>query len=192
MLRLKILFPAFVLSITVFSLIFFPLISLSDISSVEEPLKPSLSDYLKNQEKCEEISMHMLPTECDEYLAGISKEKDSNEKESNFYFYFICAIIYVSLFVQTYLFMKSIFENVNHRDFYTSEWAINSSPMLGVLGTIVAFSLLMGSSEGANIKDLFSEHFFEAAITTILGGVVYVINLMLGIQINARVSELKS
>lgn len=61
-----------------------------------------------------------------------------------------------------------------------SDWAINAPPILGVIGTIIAFAgFITGSGSAAISPDLFGRSFFDAAATTVVGGLIYVINLLL-------------
>lgn len=189
--KIKILSLSFFISIIVFFIIYIPMISMSNPNIKVENIQLTISNYASNKEECDELDGFMTPVECDNYIASMKKNTKSNNI-NNYYFHLICFIIYITLFLQFYLFFKSKFYNVNFSDFYKSEWAINSPPMLGVLGTILAFSLLMGESANSDIKEIFSKHFFEAAITTILGGIVYVINLSLSVEINTQVEKLKN
>jgi len=68
-----------------------------------------------------------------------------------------------------------------------SDWAINTPPIIGVLGTIVSFSILVAQS--GDIQQSFSKSFFDAALTTIAGGLIYSINLFLKIFIFKHVSS---
>lgn len=65
---------------------------------------------------------------------------------------------------------------------FTSEWTINSPPVLGVVGTIFSFGVLVSSlSETSSLTMLFKINFADAALTTIIGGSVYVLNLLINI-----------
>lgn len=69
--------------------------------------------------------------------------------------------------------------------FHLSDWAINTPPILGVLANLVSFSLLL--SQVGDIQSMFSGYFFQAVITTLIGGVFYIINLALKIIIHPRI-----
>lgn len=61
-----------------------------------------------------------------------------------------------------------------------ADWAINAPPILGVVGTIIAFSgFISASGTSAITGDAFGKAFFDAAATTVVGGLIYVINLFL-------------
>ncbi|MEK8016439.1 MAG: hypothetical protein VSS75_006185 [Candidatus Parabeggiatoa sp.] len=63
-----------------------------------------------------------------------------------------------------------------------SEWTINVPPTLGVLGTIIAMAIAIGSKGTTTPEEfmaLFIQNFWAAVSTTILGGIVYTINLWL-------------
>jgi len=67
---------------------------------------------------------------------------------------------------------------------YGSEWAINAPPVLGVIGTIFSFGMVVGNlADMSSLSTVFKDNFPNAALTTILGGSVYVINLYLNIFI---------
>ncbi len=73
--------------------------------------------------------------------------------------------------------------------FYGSDFAINSPAILGVIGTIFALGMMVNSSSDAsNLNTQFKENFANLSQTTIIGGVVYVINLFLNILINKNIS----
>ncbi|MGQ0674001.1 MAG: hypothetical protein ACT4N2_14145 [Hyphomicrobium sp.] len=60
------------------------------------------------------------------------------------------------------------------------DWAINAPPILGVVGTIIAFAGFISSSGSSVISpELFGKAFFDAAATTVVGGLIYVVNLLL-------------
>lgn len=99
--------------------------------------------------------------------------------------YFIYFLLSLSLSFQVTLLIvdKSVKNNNNLNYAYISDWSINSAPILGVLGTVVSFSLLVGSSSNGDIQEVFRDSFFSAAITTILGGFIYILNLFLNVFI---------
>jgi len=89
------------------------------------------------------------------------------------YFLIIFALsLKINIVVSSFLF-RGESSNLSH----FSEWVINAPPMLGVLGTVIAFSIMVSS--GGDISELFQSTFYDAAKTTVLGGSVYVINLFL-------------
>ena len=73
---------------------------------------------------------------------------------------------------------------------YASEWAINAPPVLGVVGTIFSFGIVVSSlSDPSSLGTVFKENFANAALTTIIGGSVYVLNLFLNILIAKNLSK---
>ena len=82
----------------------------------------------------------------------------------------ISSIIYKHFFNNTYKFSS-----------YYDELLINSPPMLGVLGTIFSLAYFMRQSEGdvGSISELLRGGFYDASLTTIIGGAVYLTNLFL-------------
>jgi len=102
----------------------------------------------------------------------------------------IYATIYFCLAIQLTLFftvissykkssLKLVFQKM--RNF--SEWAINVPPTLGVLGTIIAMAIAIGGKSAMNSPEefmkTFMQNFQSAVTTTVLGGIVYTINLLL-------------
>ena len=74
--------------------------------------------------------------------------------------------------------------------FHISDWAINTPPILGVLANLLSFALML-SKGGRSVDALFSSNFFfEAVVTTLLGGLFYIVNLFLKIIIQPRVEGL--
>ena len=70
-----------------------------------------------------------------------------------------------------------------------ADWAINAPPILGVVGTVIAFSGFISASAGSVISgEMFSKAFFDAAATTVVGGLIYVINLLVYATFSARLS----
>lgn len=67
---------------------------------------------------------------------------------------------------------------------YSSEWAVNSPPVLGVVGTIFSFGMVVSNmADMSSLSTVFKENFSNAALTTIIGGSIYVLNLLLNIFI---------
>jgi len=72
---------------------------------------------------------------------------------------------------------------------YTSEWTINAPPVLGVVGTIFSFGIVVSNlSDMSSLTTLFKENFADAALTTIIGGLVYVFNLLINIFVIQNLS----
>ena len=73
---------------------------------------------------------------------------------------------------------------------YSSEWAVNAPPVLGVIGTIFAFGMVVSNlSDMSSLSTVFKENFANAALTTIIGGSVYVLNLFINIFIAKNLSK---
>ncbi len=74
-----------------------------------------------------------------------------------------------------------------------SEWAINVPPTFGVLGTIIAMAQAIGMkstiSSPQDFLEPFMLYFWAAVSTTILGGIVYGINLGLNAAMSLWVSS---
>jgi len=113
---------------------------------------------------------------------------ESNITDNNILIYFIYFLLALSLNFQVTLFwnINKFNELEKIHCFYISDWAINSAPILGVLGTVISFALLVGSAQINDIQEIFKDYFFDAAITTVVGGFIYIINLFLNIFIQPK------
>lgn len=107
------------------------------------------------------------------------------QKSEHFLINLIYFLLFCCLFVQSSLFFGSFFFVVEKTHFFFSDWAINSAPLLGVLGTIASFAVLVSATRYEDMKDLFSASFFDAAITTLVGGFVYIVNLLMAVRLNS-------
>lgn len=94
----------------------------------------------------------------------------------------------IQIFLTVYTLLLHKFTAFDKYVFHFSDWAINSPPILGVLANLVSFSLLL--SQVGDIQKMFSGYFFQAVITTLIGGVFYIINLALKIIIHPRIEKL--
>ena len=93
----------------------------------------------------------------------------------------IYLLIFIAYMVQLFSLIGS-FYLTNTRQYAISEWSINAPTVLGVIGTIYALSVVVyASTDISSIASVFKQGFADAAQTTILGGVVYVMNLFLNI-----------
>jgi hypothetical protein len=110
---------------------------------------------------------------------------------TDYLFDIIYFLLFLCLLVQSWLFFYVVYSGrtLESKYFYISDWAINSSPLLGVLGTIASFSALVSNSQHEEISEIFSKYFFLAAITTLVGGFIYTTNLMLAYKINQHIEE---
>lgn len=111
-------------------------------------------------------------------------------------------IIYVLQFVALWIqFTLAIYFALNYFNFkygfdvnattWFSKWSIEAPPMLGVAGTIYAFSLA-ARVEPDKITDIFKDSFNDAAFTTIMGIMIYVVNLALVATYNKESKNLTS
>lgn len=107
-----------------------------------------------------------------------------------FIFDLIYTLLFLCLFVQTYLLFYSLGrKKINKKYFTLADWTINSAPLLGVLGTIASFVVVISNSDSQDMQQVFKNNFSIAAITTILGGFIYIINLFFLFLINQYFSE---
>ena len=107
----------------------------------------------------------------------------TDEKKSpDFVIKLIYILIWFALWMQTTLLLFSLFcENLGlfkRYYFHIVDTALNSPPILGVMGTIYSFAIYTTKLESTS--DLiagFKSSFFDAAFTTIIAGFIYLINL---------------
>ena len=146
--------------------------------------------YNKLLTECFEKYNYDVLIDCEEKIKEAQKSKiEQKENKNNYlinviYFLMIMALN-TQLAIFVYVYREK--EKVSEIYFHLSDWAINSPPMLGVLGTIISFALLVGTMKEGNIQDVFTKSFFDAAITTIIGGLIYVFNMLLKVKIYTRI-----
>lgn len=201
------------LSFIVFLAILYPLVSLKngiDNSNLNQPVEVNMTlpsdeelynkSFLKFQEKCGSLEFDceaLIQKDINETKARLMDTNHSMEKENSqnitfleyvfdtnymIIFIYMLLILAVNFPISTVLYIK--FGKIDKLDnvfFDITDWSINTPPILGVLGTIIAFALLV--AQGGNIQDAFSRAFFDAALTTIAGGLIYTLNLALKIYI---------
>lgn len=104
------------------------------------------------------------------------------EKSPDFVIKLIYILIWFALWMQTTLVLFSLFcKNLGllkRYYFHIVDTALNSPPILGVMGTIYSFAIYTTKLE--TTSDLiagFKSSFFDAAFTTIIAGFIYLINL---------------
>lgn len=147
--------------------------------------------YNKLLTECFEKYNYDVLIDCEKKVkeANNKKEVENKKEGTNYLIYIIYLLMILALNTQLSIFVDSYMqkEKLNEVFFHLSDWAINSPPMLGVLGTIISFALLVGTMKEGNIQDIFTKSFFDAAITTIIGGLIYVFNLLLKVKIYTRI-----
>ena len=144
------------------------------------------SSNIDEYKKC--ISIKEIPKKETKKNNIQSQSKNSEFKDiwsiiaaSNLLIYSIYALLFLSITMQFYLlFLSREKLKLGKIHFNISEWNINTPPILGIIGTIASFAVLVGSN---NISQSFFNSFFDAVLTTILGGSFYVINMFLKIYI---------
>ncbi|KOR29178.1 hypothetical protein TI03_02985 [Achromatium sp. WMS1] len=103
--------------------------------------------------------------------------------------FFIYFLQWLCLNCQISLFFIAQNEKLDPTYSYLADWSINASPMLGVLGTIASFAFLLADSGTSGLAALFNVYFLNAATTTIMGGIVYVICLLLMVWIGPAIEQ---
>lgn len=110
---------------------------------------------------------------------------------------FIYLLQFCALWIQTSIVMSillaRLFKQSVHDYPAAARWAIDAPPILGVVGTLYAFSVAatVGASGSAlRLSEVFRASFEDAVLTTMIGGLIYVINLALNIlkESNVKVS----
>lgn len=99
----------------------------------------------------------------------------------------------LGLSIQIFFFAYTVWlpksDTIDYYIYQASDWAINTPPILGVLVNLLAFGAML--SQGAHkIQSLFTENFYLAIVTTLIGGFFYVINMALKIIIQSRIDEI--
>lgn len=193
---LMIFFLLVPISIGIFSGLFQSLNKLKPSKNIVtiEKHTPSINDdimlYTKLLTECFEKYNYDVTVDCEKKIKESASKLNIVKKEKNNYLIeIIYALMTLALNTQLAIFIYVILEKekVSETYFHLSDWAINSPPMLGVLGTIISFALLVGTMKEGNIQDVFTKSFFDAAITTIIGGLIYVFNLLLKVKIHTHI-----
>jgi hypothetical protein len=113
-----------------------------------------------------------------------NKQKDQGT--GNYFIPVISILLVIGLATQVFLVIYTCklekLKKIDRMMFYLSDWAINTPPILGVLANLISFALLL--SKDGNIQDFFGSYFYEAVITTLIGGLFYIINLGLAVIIH--------
>jgi len=114
-----------------------------------------------------------------------------------FFIQFIYLLQFCALWIQTSIVMSILLARLGKQAMQdypaAARWAIDAPPILGVIGTLYAFSVAatVGTSGSAlRLSEGFRSSFEDAVLTTMIGGSIYVINLALNIlkDSNAKVS----
>lgn len=95
-------------------------------------------------------------------------------------------LLQTSLYAWSYYYQELLTitskEKLDRLFLYTSEWTVNSPPVLGVIGTIFSLGVLVANLvDAGNLTMLFKTNFAKAALTTIIGGSVFILNLFMNI-----------
>lgn len=62
--------------------------------------------------------------------------------------------------------------------FHLIDWSLNAPPILGVLANLFSFAKLLADGD-ISLDANFLKYFHEAVITTIIGGMIYILNMLL-------------
>ena len=165
------------------------------IFTIVEIKENFLEDYEKQLLFCLLENLNNSHTICNKKILNkynfIENEEKKEINRSLIYIIYFLLAMALNSQVTLYFYSKNKNNTLSKSCFYISDWSINSAPILGVLGTITAFSILMANSQGQDITKLFGQSFFDSAITTLLGGFIYVFNLYLNIYIQPKLEIVK-
>jgi hypothetical protein len=89
------------------------------------------------------------------------------------------SFIYILIFSCFLLQLSLLFLNTKYNS-KIIDFNLNVPPMLGIIGTLFALSIALGSPDFAKV---FKETFSMASMTTIIGGITYILNLAIYIFI---------
>ena len=194
--KIQIAVIAFVFSSILFYSFFSYLNSLRNVENIEIKQEEKIdidTDIMVYNEllgECLHKYNFNIDIDCDKKIReNINEEQE--ERDSTGFINSIYFLLVMALTVQIFLFFKTFSKDrvLTQIHFHFSDWAINAPPILGVLGTIISFSLMVSNSKGGNIQEVFNQYFFDAAITTILGGFVYILNMLLKVRIFLYIEE---
>lgn len=112
-----------------------------------------------------------------------------DEIKNNLLVYLIYVLLFINLWVSVFIYidLKYFDRKVNVFDYYLIDWSVKTAPLLGILGTVISLAIVVNGNESGDLKKLFVENFKNAALTTILGGFIYIINLKLSNYINTKI-----
>ena len=97
-------------------------------------------------------------------------------------------ILILSISLRPFVYRNFLFQSGHKIPSNYEEFLINAPPMLGVLGTIFSLAYFMQQSKGdvGNISELLRGGFYDASLTTLIGGTVYLINLLIVSKMKKR------
>lgn len=92
----------------------------------------------------------------------------------------IMFLLYIQLSILVYVyFIKTLSVSGTSKCLVGKELVVvnlvmDVAPMLGILGTIYSFAYVATNGEGQRLMSLFKSGFLDAALTTIIGGLIYI------------------
>tara|TARA_R110002072_G_scaffold5527_1_gene35287 strand:+ start:9998 stop:10615 length:618 start_codon:yes stop_codon:yes gene_type:complete len=91
--------------------------------------------------------------------------------------FFVLLVQLASLFAKIQFFLLNIAASVflNRMHVFT----VNTAPFLGMLGTVYSFGLVASNSSGSQLSTLFRLGFIDAILTTVFGGMIFVLAMFL-------------
>lgn len=175
---------------------------------------PKYESVLVQNTKVEQIAEKIISQDIKvvvlEEIRGVKKQNNIDNRVKSFFHKFVffdylfnnnnivIPLIYL-LILMTFLLQSFLLALSNYYDeltqfmsekkldnlfLYSSEWAVNSPPVLGVVGTIFSFGMVVSNmADMSSLSTVFKENFSNAALTTIIGGSIYVLNLLINIFI---------
>jgi hypothetical protein len=152
----------------------------------EEVLKAIKGEQLTTIEKSDKISSSFIFFD---YIENKNDEDKNNQVIPLIYLLTLATFLIQAILLALSNYYKELREYFGEKKLdsiflYTSEWTINAPPVLGVVGTIFSFGIVVSNiSDISSLSTVFKENFANAALTTIIGGTVYVLNLCINIFI---------
>ena len=186
--------------------------TISTDTHAEENIAKFLSEIITQEKKClkknkdlfNECNRYLQPYKQPKKLVNIISKPSKKIIKGSYFLSIIIEICNENILIQSIYFLLIMtlstqlslslyihFEKkpIQYYYFLVSDWAVNSPPIFGVLGTIISFALLMEQTKTIPIEQAFTEGFFDAAITTVIGGFFYSINLFLTIFIHPSIKK---
>ena len=194
---MKITFRCFIFSFILSAFLFLAIFHMIGISTIKSNITEQQGDWQVFVDCSKELSsfecldkIERNPNKSSENILSMSINLLRSQLGVGFIFDLIYALLFLCLFTQTYLLLFSLKrKNISAKYFTLADWAINSAPLLGVLGTIASFVVVISHSDSQDMQQVFKDNFSIAAITTILGGFIYIVNLFFLFLINQYFSE---
>ena len=144
--------------------------------NLPERLTVSNTKHLEESQDCKNEQQYRITRSITTFLI-----KEYKETPWPILVIYILLISILSISLRPLICRRFLFQADNKIPANYEEFLINAPPMLGVLGTIFSLAYFMQQSKGdvGNISELLRGGFYDASLTTLIGGTVYLINLLI-------------